>query len=385
MPEGVVHALEVVEVEEHHCGRVVVARQRSLDAQREQGAIGEPRQRIVPGLVRQPLLERRHRGQGARRLAALERAARMRPDRLQQAPLTQAERLAALDCEQPDDAGVPSQCDDDRSGQSEARQPRPALLTGVREVDHGGGLELLEQRALGRRGLAGERTAGALAPVDLRAQDAALGRVQDERGTGRADQRTGMLEQHARSRLGAGGGVHVAHDRQQRLDLRALAALTSVCAIGQPAARRRARPAASSRRAREPENRALPAGRAPGSSTSTAERDRDDGDGQRREPGGEGTAARGHRALHRPLRQTPVWVVNGFSMKEIADKCSTGALARVARRSPDRGCSQRVSANRVLISLARRAQARSGAAAPDGRRRRRRGRRNRRSARWRPC
>ncbi len=234
VPERVVDALEIVEVEEHHRRRVVVACERGLDAQGEERAVGEPRQRIVARLVRQPLLERRHRGQRARRLTALERAAGMRPDRLQQPPLAQAERLAALDCEQPDDARVSSQCDDDRGGQAEARQPRPALLTGVREVDHGRGLELLEQCALGRRGLTGEGAPGALAPVDLRAQDAALGRVQDERGAGGADQRTGVLEQDACSRLGAGGGVHVAHDRQQRLDLRALAALPSVGAIGQP-------------------------------------------------------------------------------------------------------------------------------------------------------
>jgi len=42
VPERVVHALEIVEVEEHHGRRVVVARQRGLDAQREQGAAGRP-------------------------------------------------------------------------------------------------------------------------------------------------------------------------------------------------------------------------------------------------------------------------------------------------------------------------------------------------------
>ena len=144
MPERVVDALEVVEVEEHHRRRVVVARERGLDAQREQRAVGEPGQRIVPGLVRQALLELRHRRQRARGLAALERAARMRADRLEQPPLAQAERLAALDCQQPDDARVAAQCDDDRGRQAEARQPRAALLAGVREVDHGSGLELLE-------------------------------------------------------------------------------------------------------------------------------------------------------------------------------------------------------------------------------------------------
>ena len=118
-----------------HGGRVVVARERGLDAQREERAVGEARQRIVPRLVRQALLELRHGRQRARRLAALERAAGVRADRLEQPPLARAERLAALDGEQADDARLAAQRDDDRGRQAEAREPHAALGPGAREVD----------------------------------------------------------------------------------------------------------------------------------------------------------------------------------------------------------------------------------------------------------
>ncbi len=92
MAERVVDALELVEVEEHHRRRVVVARERRLDAQREERAVGESGQRIVARLVREPLLELRDRRQRACGLAALERAAGVRPDGLEQTPLTRPER-----------------------------------------------------------------------------------------------------------------------------------------------------------------------------------------------------------------------------------------------------------------------------------------------------
>ena len=92
----------------------------------------------------------------------------------------------------------------------------------VGEVDHRGVRELVEQRALGQGGLARERAARPLTAVDLRAQHSPVGGVQDERGAVGADERAGVLEQHSRRSLGAGRGVHVAHDREQRLDLGAL-------------------------------------------------------------------------------------------------------------------------------------------------------------------
>jgi hypothetical protein len=61
-----------------------------------------------------------------------------------------------------------------------------------------------------------------------------------------------------------------------------------------------------------------------------AERGRRENERDGREPRCESTAALSHRTPHRPLRQIPVGVVKEFSMKEIADMCSTGALGRVA-------------------------------------------------------
>ena len=117
---------------------------------------------------------------------------------------------------------------------------RPRLVSPMRrsarllgEVDRRGVRELLEQRALGRRRIARERAPGALAAVDLRAQHSPVGGVHDERRAGRADEQPRVLEQHARRRLGAGGGVHVAHDREQRLHLGALPRLPHVRAVGQ--------------------------------------------------------------------------------------------------------------------------------------------------------
>ena len=146
--ERVVDALEVVQVEEQHGGRVVVARERRLDAQREERAVGQARQRIVARLVRQALLELRHGRQRARRLTALERAARVRADRLEQSPLARPERLAALDGEHAHHALLAAQRDHDRGGQAEACESHAAFGPGVREVDHGGVRQLLEQRAL---------------------------------------------------------------------------------------------------------------------------------------------------------------------------------------------------------------------------------------------
>ena len=154
VPERVVDALEVVEVEEHDRRRVVVARERGVDPQREERAVGEAGQRIVARLVRQALLELRDGGQRACGLAALQRAAGVRADRLQQAPLARAERLAALDREQADDARVAAQRDDDRRGQAERREAGAAVGERRREVDHARVRELLEQRALGQRRLA---------------------------------------------------------------------------------------------------------------------------------------------------------------------------------------------------------------------------------------
>ena len=91
-----------------------------LDAQREQRPVGEPGQRVVTRLVREPLLELCDGRERARGLAPLERAAGVSAHRLEHAPLAQAERHAALHGEQADDARLAAQRDDDRG-----RQPSP--------------------------------------------------------------------------------------------------------------------------------------------------------------------------------------------------------------------------------------------------------------------
>ena len=208
----------------------------------------------------------------------------------------------------------PRKRDDDRRRQAEARETRAAFRARVREVDHGCEGKLLEERALRRRRVARERAAGALPAVDLRAQHAALGRVQHERGAGGPDQRAGVLEQHAGGGLRAGGGMHVAHDREQRLDLRALAPLPEMRAVGE---RQRAAGQGQDRQAEECEHRNIerPQLARLGLENAHAERGRRQDESARREPGGEGTATQGHRVPHRPLRQIPVGVVMDFSTK----------------------------------------------------------------------
>ena len=234
VPERVVDALEVVEVEEHDRRRVVVARERGLDPQREQRAVGEAGERVVARLVRQALLELRDGRQRARGLTALERAAGVRADRLEQAPLARAERLAALDREQADDARVAAQRDDDRRGEAERREAgapvgrapargrsRCVLASSSSSVRSGSvGSPVIERRARSR-------------PSTWARSTRPSARVQDERRAGRSDEQAGVLEQHPGGGLGAGGRVHVAHDREQRLDLRALARLAHVRPVGE--------------------------------------------------------------------------------------------------------------------------------------------------------
>ena len=138
--------------------------------------------------------------------------------------------------------------------------------------------ELLEQRALGQRGLARERAARALAPVHLRAQDAPVGGVQHERRAVGADERARVLEQHAGRRLGAGGRVHVAHDRQQRLDLRALATRAGVRAPGERERGRRHGQQASIPKSTRAGRSSAPQRPRLGSEQPHAERDRHEGD-----------------------------------------------------------------------------------------------------------
>ena len=318
MPERVVDALEVVEVEEHHRGRRALARQRRFHAHRELRAVREPGQRVVPRLVREALLELRHRRERACRLAALERAPGMRADGLQQTPLARAERVASLHRKQADDARVAAQGDDQGRRQADAGQSHAALGVMRGEVDRSRVHELVEKPALGRRGLARERAARPAPGIDLRAEHAGVRGREDERRPGRAHEQARVLEQHPGSRLGTDGSVDVAHDREQRLDLRALPALPHVRAVGQ---RKCAGGHRQEDRPEEREGRRIDDAEQPRlrREDGQAEPGRHERERECQKPGGEAAASRRHPGPHRPPRQTPVGVGTEISMREIAD------------------------------------------------------------------
>ena len=119
--------------------------------------------------------------------------------------------------------------------------------------------------------------------------------MQHERGAGGADEQAGVLEQHARGGLGAGGRVHVAHDREQRLDLRALARLAGVRPVGE---RERERRHGQDDQAEEHHRREIERAHRtqPGREKLNAERGRREGESAAASQGG-GTATRRRRAL----------------------------------------------------------------------------------------
>ena len=85
MPERVVDALEVVEVDEHHRDLTHAAGlERLAHALGEQRAVGEPGQRIVVGLVLELVLQVAQLGDGLLEAVVLQRGARVGGQRLEQ-------------------------------------------------------------------------------------------------------------------------------------------------------------------------------------------------------------------------------------------------------------------------------------------------------------
>ena len=291
VPERVVDGLEVVEVEEHDGGRVVVAARAPPPRRSEKS---ERLARPVSGSCRASCARRSLSSVSAASARAVWPLSSALPACLP--TVSSSRRSRRLNDSLRSTASSPTMRVSPRNATTIAagrpRPVRPVRRSGrrVREVDHGREGELLEERALRRRRVARERAAGALPAVDLRAQHAALGRVQHERGAGGADQRARVLEQHAGGGLRAGGGVHVAHDREQRLDLRALAPLPQVRAVGehQRAAGhgQEVRPKSASAGKSSASHRARL-----GLENAHAERGRREDESACREPGGEGTAA----------------------------------------------------------------------------------------------
>ena len=114
VPERVVDALEVVEVDEHHRDLALgVALERLAHALAEQRAVGQPGQRVVVGLVLELVLEVAQLGDGLLEAVVLERGAGVGGQRLEQRAIgageAAGEPVAVREHDRADDAVLAAQ------------------------------------------------------------------------------------------------------------------------------------------------------------------------------------------------------------------------------------------------------------------------------------